>query len=144
MKEQSIQSACDIVAANSTGRGFSTEQLVEQLRQLSTTIDSFYSEEVLVAKELAVPEVPALADWRSSLGKTTITCLLCGYTCKVLAPHLRVRHNMTTKEYRTQFGIPSKVSLLSKDSRTRRQQLAKSRDLGAVLQRAREAKGTKS
>lgn len=140
MKEQSIQAACSIIAANATGRGFSTEQLTEQISQLAGIINSLYFGPVSEVEVPAVADVSIKADWKSSIAKTFITCLICGHACKVLAPHLRTQHNLTTKEYRAQFNIPRTVSLISKDARARRQQLAKDRNLGDVLRHARESK----
>lgn len=142
MKEQSVQLSCSIVAANANGRGFSTEQLMDQIRSISYAVNGLFTED----RPLALPGVIEAetsaepVNWKKSISKTSITCLVCGAVKKVLAPHLRVQHGLTTKQYRQQFGIPAKVSLLSKEARARRQKLAKDRDLGSVLQRARDAK----
>lgn len=145
MEKDSIRTACDIVMANATGRGFSTDQLIDQVTRLAGSIDN------LIANPLPVEQSsPALLDleptpldWKSSIRKSSITCLECGHVCKVLAPHLRKRHAMSPKEYRAKYGIPRSVSLLSRDSRALRQKMAKDRNLGSVLQKAREARANK-
>ncbi len=48
-------------------------------------------------------------------GEDSIECLICHKHLKSLGVHLRMKHDMTAKGYRYQFGIPMKYGLVSKE-----------------------------
>ena len=86
----------------------------------------------------AAAEVPA--DWKASIGKSTITCMLCGYSGKLLTPHLKSKHQTTPKEYRKQFAMPARTPLVSKSLPAKRIKIAKETGIGEKLKQARKAK----
>ena len=122
MSTQFVKLAADIVIANSTGRGFSTEQLTQMLKSVADALEGLAIEtgEILVAESSSL-EGKAPADWKASIGKDTITCMICGYSGKLLTPHLKSKHKTTPKEYRKQFVIPARTPLVSKAYRSQTQ-----------------------
>ena len=86
----------------------------------------------------AAAEVPA--DWKASIGKNTITCMLCGYNGKLLTPHLKGKHQTTPKGYRKQFAIPARTPLVSKAYQAKRRKIAKESGIGEKLRQTRKAK----
>jgi predicted transcriptional regulator len=86
----------------------------------------------------AAAEVPA--DWKASIGRNTITCMLCGYSGKLLTPHLKSKHKTTPREYRKQFAMPARTPLVSKAYRAKRIKIAKESGIGEKLRQARKAK----
>ena len=104
MSKQFVRLAADIVIANSTGKGFSADQLTQMLKAVSETLEELAVEsEGMVAAESSSPEAKAISGWKASIGRNTITCLICGYSGKLLTPHLKSKHKITPKEYRKQF-----------------------------------------
>jgi predicted transcriptional regulator len=55
-------------------------------------------------------------DWRKSIKKNSVQCLICGATFKQLsARHLR-QHDLDPRIYRQQFGIPRTQALSAKET----------------------------
>jgi predicted transcriptional regulator len=140
MSKQFVRLAADIVIANSTGKGFTTEQLTHMLKAVADTLEDLALEPGMMAGESAVSEAGAPADWKASIGKNTITCLICGYSGKLLTPHLKSKHKTTPREYRKQYGIPARTPLVSKAYRAKRSKIAKETGIGEKLRQARKAK----
>ena len=141
MSRQYVKLAADIVMANATGKGFTAEQLTHMLKAVAETLEELSETGAMVTVvEEAASEAKVLPDWKSAITKNTITCLICGYTGKLLTPHLRSKHQLTPKEYRKQFQIPASVPLVSKAYRAKRSKIAKDMGIGEKLQAARRAK----
>jgi len=145
MSKQFVRLAADIVIANSTGRGFTTEQITHMLKSVADTLEELAIEPGgMVAEESSSREAQTPADWKTSIVKDTITCMICGFSGKVLTPHLKSKHKTTPKEYRKQFDMPSRTSLISKGYQAKRRKIAKETGIGEKLKQAREAKKTAS
>jgi predicted transcriptional regulator len=141
MSKQFVRLAADIVIANSTGKGFTTEQLTQMLKAVSDTLEELAIESGgMVAAEGMSAEAAVPTDWKASIGKNTITCMICGYSGKLLTPHLKNKHQVTPREYRKQFDIPARTPLVSKAYRAKRSKIAKETGIGEKLRQARKAK----
>ena len=141
MSKQFVRLAADIVIANSTGKGFSADQLTQMLKSVADTLEELAVETGgMLAAESSSPEAMPTQDWKSSISKDKITCLICGFSGKVLTPHLKSKHQVTPKEYRKQFAIPARTPLVSKAYRAKRIKIAKESGIGEKLKKAREAK----
>ncbi len=141
MSTQFVRLAADIVIANSTGKGFTTEQITHMLKSVTDTLEELAIESGgMVAAESSSLEAKTPADWKASIGKDTITCLICGHIGKVLSLHLKSKHKMTSPEYRKQFEIPTGTPLVSKAYGAKRRKIAKESDIGEKMKKAREAK----
>ena len=141
MSKQFVRLAADIVIANSTGKGFTTEQLTQMLKAVADTLEELAVEPGgMAAVERASAEAGVPADWKASIGKNTITCMICGYSGKLLTPHLKSKHKTTPREYRKQFEIPARTPLVSKAYRAKRSKIAKETGIGEKLRQARKAK----
>ena len=145
MSKQFVRLAADIVIANSTGKGFTTEQLTHMLKAVADTLEELAVEPGgMMAAERAALEAGVPADWKASIGKNTITCMICGYSGKLLTPHLKSKHKITPRDYRKQFEIPARTPLVSKAYRAKRSKIAKETGIGEKLRQARKAKKTTS
>ncbi len=145
MSKQFVRLAADIVIANSTGKGFTTEQLTHMLKAVSETLENLGEEpksQVLGEAQPAAAKIPG--GWKASIAKNAITCLICGYSGKLLTPHLKSKHQLTPKEYRKQFAIPPRTPLVSKAYRAKRSKIAKETGIGEKLKAARKAKKSAS
>ena len=142
MSKQFVRLAADIVIANSTGKGFTTEQLTQMLKAVTDTLEELAVESggMVAAAESTSSEAGIPADWKASIKKDTITCMICGYSGKLLTPHLKSKHQTTPREYRKQFEIPARTPLISKAYRAKRSKIAKETGIGEKLRQARQAK----
>jgi len=141
MSKQFVKLAADIVIANSTGKGFTTEQLTHMLKSVAETLEDLSGETgtaMVVGRPAPAAKTPAT--WKASIGKNAITCMICGYSGKLLTPHLKSKHQTTPREYRKQFGIPARTPLVSKAYRAKRSKIAKETGIGEKLRAARKAK----
>ena len=69
----------------------------------------------------STPPVPP--DWKKSIKKYAIECLVCGQTFKQLsARHLR-QHDLDARTYRQRFGIPRTQALSAKETTTMRRHI---------------------
>jgi predicted transcriptional regulator len=144
MSKQFVRLAADIVIANSTGKGFTTEQLTHMLKEVADTLEQLAVEPgKMMGGELS-SEAAAPANWKASIGKNTITCMICGYSGKLLTPHLKSKHKLNPREYRKQFEIPARTPLVSKAYRAKRSKIAKETGIGEKLRQARKAKKSAS
>jgi predicted transcriptional regulator len=151
LKERIVEMATSIVAANSTGRGFSVEILSDMIEKLVCTIQCVDEklktgvcaspEPATEAQEESAAAIPA--DWKKSIGIGKVTCLICGHQGKALAGHIKAAHKIDSKAYRKQFGIPARISLTSKTLQTKRRKIAKDSGAAERLKAAREAKKAK-
>ena len=74
------------------------------LKEVSKTLEELEVEsEGMVAAESSSLEAKAISDWKASIGKNTIICMICGYSGKILTPHLKSKHKTTPE------GIPQAV-----------------------------------
>ena len=144
MGKQFVRLAADIVIANSTGKGFNTEQLTEMLKSVAETLEGLAAEPEGMAAGVQAAEAVAPTDWKSSIARNTITCMICGYSGKLLTPHLKSKHQMTPREYRKKFNIPARTPLVSKAYRAKRSKIAKETGIGEKLKAARKAKKASS
>ena len=94
----------------------------------------------MVTAEGMSAETGVPTEWKASIGKNTITCMICGYSGKLLTPHLKSKHQVTPREYRKQFEIPTRTPLVSKAYRAKRSKIAKETGIGEKLRQARKAK----
>ena len=141
MSKQFVRLAADIVIANSTGKGFTTEQLTQMLKEVADTLEGLAVEtEGMAAAECSSSETAVPTDWKASIKKDTITCMICGYSGKLLTPHLKSKHQTTPREYRKQFAMPARTPLVSKAYRAKRIKIAKESGIGERLRQARKAK----
>jgi predicted transcriptional regulator len=76
---------------------------------------------------------------KQAFKKDEIICLVCGKGgFKTLKKHLRQTHQLTPRQYRKQFGIPSTQSLAAKSYSESRRQMAIDSNLADGLAKARE------
>lgn len=145
MTTQFVKLAADIVIANSTGKGFSADQLTQMLKAVTVTLEDLAVETGgMLAAESSSPEGKNPAGWQGSIGKNTITCMICGHIGKILALHLKSKHKTTPKEYRKQFEIPAGTPLVSKAYGAKRRKIAKKSGIGEKMKQARKAKKAES
>jgi predicted transcriptional regulator len=74
-------------------------------------------------KEEAITGAPAPQEWKKSIKKRSIACLVCGETFKQLsAKHLR-QHDLDPRTYRKQFSIPRTQPLSAKETTATRRRI---------------------
>ena len=65
-------------------------------------------------REEEVSTRPPVVDWRKSIKKHSVECLICGETFKQLSAHHLRQHDLDPRTYRQRFGIPRTQALSAK------------------------------
>jgi predicted transcriptional regulator len=68
-------------------------------------------------------KAPAI-DWKKSIKKHSVACLICGQTFKQLSARHLAQHDLDPRTYRQQFGIPRTQSLAAKETTAMRRRVA--------------------
>ena len=77
-----------------------------------------------IGREAQIDSSPAPQDWKQSIKKNSIVCLICGRTFKQLSVSHLHQHGFNPRTYRQHFGIPNTQSLFAKDIMAKRRQAA--------------------
>ena len=136
-----IELVADIVAAHASSTSMTKEDILAEIKEVYTTLSALEKgEEVETVGDVPEGSSP-LVSKRKAFGKNQVFCMICGKGFTTLKRHLAAAHDMTGKEYRTQFGIPAKTPLASKAYSESRKQMAIDKGLAEGLAKARAAKG---
>ena len=133
-----LEMAAEIVAAHASTTNMTKEELVSELSDIYSLLNSLESGETA---ETEIEEKAPAITRKKAFGKDKIFCMICGKGMKTLSRHLKTSHEMTAKEYRKQFDIPRSQSLASKSYSETRRKMAIDRGLGEKLAKARAARG---
>jgi predicted transcriptional regulator len=135
-----LEMAAEIVSAHASNSKMSKEELVAELQEVFSALNSLEKGEAIGTELPAGEEAAPSITRRKAFGKKQITCMICGKTFTTLARHLKTAHDMKPGAYRKQFGIPAGTALAAKDYSESRRQMAIDKDLGAGLAKARAAR----
>jgi predicted transcriptional regulator len=100
----------------------------QQLQQVHTTLRELKAREDQhldngISREGEEASNPQTIDWKKSIRKHTVECLVCGQTFKQLsARHLR-QHGLDPRTYRQQFGMPRTQALSAKETTAMRRRV---------------------
>jgi predicted transcriptional regulator len=136
-----LEMAVDLVTAHASTTPMTKEELIAELREVSSALASIERGEAAVV-ESSVDEATAPSISRKkAFGKDKVVCMLCGKEMKTLARHLKTAHGLKPGEYRKQFDIPRTQPLAARSYSESRRQMAVDRGLGENLAKARAARG---
>ena len=74
-------------------------------------------------REGQIERTPTLQDWKKSIKKHSVECLICGQTFKQLSVRHLSQHGLDPRTYRQQFGIPRTQPLAAKETTAMRQRI---------------------
>lgn len=134
-----LEMAVDLVSSHAATTKMTKEELIAEVSEVHQTLKQIEAGAEAGAVEAAAAEEEPLVSKRKAFGKDKIICMICGKEMKTLARHLKTEHDMTAKEYREKFGIPSSQALAARSYSESRRQMAYDRDLGSNLAKARKA-----
>ena len=121
-----IEMTAQIVAAylsRNTVPAVEVPQVIAAVRQGLSGLGSEGETERAHRPEPAVPV-------KSSVGRDSITCLICGRRQKMLKRHILIAHGLTPAEYRQNFGLRSDYPMTAPSYAKKRSQLARQFGLG--------------
>ena len=137
-----VELAGNIVASQATQTPMTSEELLQNIRNVYSTLKELDSGVVEGASPAAAEEeLRPIVDMKKAFGKKEVICMVCGKGgFKTLARHLSNSHGMKPSDYRKQFGIPRSQVLAAKNYSESRRQMALDRGLADNLQKARQVR----
>lgn len=134
-----IELAAGILSSHASMVSMTTKELIKELGELYGTLDALDKGEPVAGTEEAVEARPTIT-MRKAFGVNKVTCMICGKKMKTLARHLKAAHQMTSQEYRKEFGIPRTQPLAASAYSEKRAKMARDLGLGENLAKARAAR----
>ena len=111
----------EIVAAHVSKNAISVDQIPTLIREVHQTLSGLTEPE---------PVKPPAVPIKKSVQKDAITCLECGWSAKMLKRHLTTAHDLSVKEYREKWRLPSNYPMVAPSYAAKRSKLAKKIGLG--------------
>jgi len=132
-----LELTTDIVSAHASVNEMGKEELLEEMQAVFQKLLSLGGSEVeeggSVSQELK-PAVPV----NKAFGADKVICLVCGKAFTTLKKHIAVSHQMTPREYRKAFGVPSKTPLVARKYSEAKKKIAQEKGLAGKLAEGRK------
>lgn len=131
-----------VVTARLARKEMSLEELQKEMVLISNMIKDIDAgvvpETAVEAPEEAVK--PQKINFKKVFKDNEVVCLICNKGFITLKRHLNKVHQITDKEYKLQFGIPSSQPLVAKSYSEKKKADAQKNNLGAKMQAGRKKK----
>ena len=133
-----------IIAARAAKKDMSTEELQQEMQMIYSFLKGVEEGNVQPPTQAPVEKIkPQKINFKKVFKDNEVICLICNKGFKALKRHLTVAHDLKPGEYRKQFGIPSKQSLVAKAYSEKWRQAANDRGQGEILAKARAVRAAK-
>jgi predicted transcriptional regulator len=139
-KQLLVELTSQIVSNHVSSTSLTTEQLGAEIQSVFGILSGLVGGEAIVAP--VETEAPKMSI-KKAFGQDKIFCMICGKGFTTLKKHLSVSHQLSPKDYRKQFGIPTTMSLASKKFSEQKRETAKRLGLGDKLAAGRAKKAAK-
>lgn len=124
MAEPIVSMAKDLVMALIQENLLAPEDMQKELQKTHTSLLALKAkEEGDGSGETMESPTPRQVNWKKSIRKNSVECLICGAVFKQLSARHLSTHNLDPRTYRQQFGIPSIQPLSAKATTEMRRQV---------------------
>jgi predicted transcriptional regulator len=124
MAQTLLEMAKDLTRTLVESGRLSAEDLQHTLQSTYSTLAALKAQEEAGTSPSMPGAEPPPVDWRKSITRHAVTCLVCGDTFKQLSIRHLSMHGLDTRSYRTQYGIPRTQPLSARSTTQRRRQVA--------------------
>ena len=135
-KKLLVELTAEIVSAHASVNEMGTEELLGEMQavyQKLVALAGTEGEEVEGAAQEIKPAIPV----NKAFGADKVVCLVCGKPFTTLKKHIAVSHQMTPKDYRKAFGVPSKTPLVARKYSEAKKKIAQEKGLARKLAEGR-------
>jgi predicted transcriptional regulator len=136
-----IELTAEIVSSHASVNEMSREDLLDEIQAVFAKLSSLAGTEG--AEEVAPAEVKPAIPMNKAFGADKVFCLECGKGFTTLKKHLAISHNLSPKDYRKKFNIPSKTPLVARNYSESKKKIAQKLGLAAKLAEGRKKRGRK-
>lgn len=141
-KKLLVELTAEIVSAHASVNEMGTEELLGEMQAVYQKLMGLAGSEVEEVAS-AVQEIKPAVPVNKAFGADKVVCLVCGKGFTTLKKHIAVSHQMTPKEYRKAFGVPSKTPLVARKYSEAKRKIAQEKGLAAKLAEGRKKRGRK-
>ncbi len=137
-----VELTAEIVSAHASVSEMNPEALLNEIQAVFQKLNGLATgveEETVVAPG----EVKAVMPMDQAFGAEKVFCMICGKGFTTLKKHIAVSHEMTPKQYRKAFNIPTKVSLVSRNYSESKKKIAQKLGLADKLAEGRKKRSDK-
>jgi len=137
-----VELTAEIVSAHASVNELKREELLDEMQavfQKLLALAGTVSEEGEAAPQEVKPAIPM----SKAFGADKVYCLVCGKAFTTLKKHIMVSHQLTPKDYRKQFGIPTKTPLVARKYSEAKKKIAQEKGLAAKLAEGRKRRAKK-
>ena len=106
-----LQSALEIVKAQASARPMTEDEIISMVRSVANGIASVSTGQT--APSEAATAAPAMAP-KKAIKESSVTCLECGKSFKVITKKHLASHGLTSDEYRAKYGYKKGTGLACK------------------------------
>jgi len=141
-KKVLVELTAEIVSAHASVNEMKKEDLLDEMQAVFQKLCSLagsVSEEGEAAPQEVKPTIPM----SKAFGADKVYCLVCGKAFTTLKKHIMVSHQLTPKDYRKQFGVPTKTPLVARKYSEAKKKIAQEKGLAAKLAEGRKKRGKK-
>ncbi|RJP18786.1 MAG: MucR family transcriptional regulator [Deltaproteobacteria bacterium] len=141
-KKLLVELTAEIVSAHASVNEMGTEELLGEMQAVYQKLLGLAGtdvEEVAAGAQEFKPAVPV----NKAFGADKVICLVCGKAFTTLKKHIAVSHQLTPKDYRKTFGIPTKTPLVARKYSEAKRKVAQEKGLAAKLAEGRKKRGRK-
>jgi len=127
-KKLLVELTAEIVSAHASVNEMGSEELLAEMQsvyQKLVALAGTEGEEVEGATQEVKPAIPV----NKAFGADKVYCLVCGKAFTTLKKHIAVSHQMSPKDYRKAFGIPSKTPLVARKYSEAKKKVAQEKGL---------------
>ena len=135
-KKLLVELTAEIVSAHASVNEMGSEELLGEMQsvyQKLVALAGTEGEEV----EAGVQEVKAGDSGKQGVRRGKSHCLVCGKPFTTLKKHIAVSHQMSPKDYRKAFGIPTKTPLVARKYSEAKKKIAQEKGLAKKLAEGR-------
>ena len=122
MAQELLEMAKDLVMAMIQANQVSPEDMQQQLKTTYASLAALQSK-AAGGEAMGDVAIGAAANWKSSIKKHSVSCLVCGAVFKQISSRHLSAHGLDPKSYRQQFGIPMSQPLSAKATTALRRQV---------------------
>jgi predicted transcriptional regulator len=112
-KKLLVELTAEIVSAHASVNEMGSEELLAEMQSVYQKLLALAGAEVDEVEGSAQEVKPAIPV-NKAFGADKVYCLVCGKAFTTLKKHIAVSHQMSPKDYRKAFGIPSKTPLVAR------------------------------
>lgn len=141
-KKVIVELTTEIVSAHASMNEMNREDLLDEIQAVFQKLNSLVGAEGEALGAIALEVKPAIP-LDAAFGPEKVFCMECGKGFTTLKKHLAISHNMTPKDYRKKFKVPSKTPLVARNYSEAKKKIAQKLGLAEKLAEGRKKRAKK-